>query len=238
MTISRYRRNSRPIPIISKMADKRPIAIIGQLSVNVCCRLLAFSYECVGTTCRRRFSDTMINWYWFIFFFTNSQSFTFVWPSIKCVVKSVCVWLCVCVCVCVKTAPVQKKRRSGGGQRNRCDTDIIAEGKCCLSCITLLYVFYAYAHMNPYIINNFDGLYTNNANIWFSYYIISPSLLWHCYLPSALWHCWLGVTKGIWSVKKLSDEVLAYLSVWSEMQMICISSGWCHRHLIISWLLH
>jgi len=45
-------------------------------------------------------------------------------------------------------------------------------------------------------------------------------------LPSLLWHCWLGV-------KKLSDRVLAWLSVWSVVQMICIwSSNWCHCHPI------
>jgi len=33
--------------------------------------------------------------------------------------------------------------------------------------------------------------------------------------------------------KKLSDEVLAWLSVWSKVQMICIWSSWCHCHPII-----
>ena len=28
--------------------------------------------------------------------------------------------------------------------------------------------------------------------------------------------------------------MLAWLSVWSEVQMICISSSWCHCHLVIS----
>jgi len=32
----------------------------------------------------------------------------------------------------------------------------------------------------------------------------------------------------------MSDEMLALLSVWSEVQMICIWSSWCHCHLIIS----
>ena len=36
------------------------------------------------------------------------------------------------------------------------------------------------------------------------------------------------------SVKNLSDEVLAWLSVWSEVQMICIWSSWCHCHPVIS----
>jgi len=30
--------------------------------------------------------------------------------------------------------------------------------------------------------------------------------------------------------KKFSDEVLAWLSVWSKVQMICIWSSWCHYH--------
>jgi len=34
--------------------------------------------------------------------------------------------------------------------------------------------------------------------------------------------------------KKSSDKVLAWLSVWSEVQMICISSSWCHCLPIIS----
>ena len=37
------------------------------------------------------------------------------------------------------------------------------------------------------------------------------------------------VCKKIWS-----DEVLARLSVWSEVQMICTWLSWCHSHPIIS----
>ena len=44
--------------------------------------------------------------------------------------------------------------------------------------------------------------------------------------------CWLGGRKSIQPVKIWSDEVLAWLSVWSEMQMICIWSSWCHCHPI------
>jgi len=43
----------------------------------------------------------------------------------------------------------------------------------------------------------------------------------------------LGVRKSIRHIKK-SDEVLARLSVWSEVEMICIWSSWCHCHPIIS----
>jgi len=34
--------------------------------------------------------------------------------------------------------------------------------------------------------------------------------------------------------KKLSDDVLAWLSLCSEVKMICIRSSWCHCHPIIS----
>ena len=49
-----------------------------------------------------------------------------------------------------------------------------------------------------------------------------------------LWCCWLGSRKGIRPVKKLSGGVLAWLSVWREVQMICIWSSWCHCHPVIS----
>ena len=38
----------------------------------------------------------------------------------------------------------------------------------------------------------------------------------------------VGWEAGIQPVKKLSGEVLAWLSVWSEVKMICIWSSWCH----------
>jgi len=53
-------------------------------------------------------------------------------------------------------------------------------------------------------------------------------------MPSVLWHCWLSIMNSIWPIKKLSDELLAWLSVWNEVQMICIWSSWCPCHLIIS----
>jgi len=40
---------------------------------------------------------------------------------------------------------------------------------------------------------------------------------------------WLGGRKGIRPVKKLSGWMLAWLSVWGEMQ-ICIWPSWCHCH--------
>ena len=47
--------------------------------------------------------------------------------------------------------------------------------------------------------------------------------------PSVLWRCWLGGRKGIRPVKQLSGGVLAWLSVWSEVQT-CIWPSWCHCH--------
>jgi len=51
---------------------------------------------------------------------------------------------------------------------------------------------------------------------------------------SVLRRCWMGSRKSIWPIKTTSDEVLAWLSVWSEVQTTCIRSSWCHCHPIIS----
>ena len=48
-------------------------------------------------------------------------------------------------------------------------------------------------------------------------------------MPSVLWRCWLDGRKGIRLVKKLSGGVLAWLSVWSELQT-CVCPSWCHCH--------
>ena len=51
----------------------------------------------------------------------------------------------------------------------------------------------------------------------------------HLLVPPVLWRCWLGSRKGIRPVRNLSGGVLAWLSVWSEVQT-CIWSSWCHCH--------
>ena len=38
-------------------------------------------------------------------------------------------------------------------------------------------------------------------------------------------------------VSNVNDEVLTWLSVWDEMQMICIWSSWCHCQRIISYFI-
>jgi len=40
------------------------------------------------------------------------------------------------------------------------------------------------------------------------------------------------MVKFWWRSGSLSGRVLAWLSLWSEMQMICIWSSWCHCHPI------
>jgi len=59
----------------------------------------------------------------------------------------------------------------------------------------------------------------------------SANNYYYCYflVPSVLWHCWLGGRKSIRPVKKLSGGVLAWLSVWSEVQT-CIWPSWCYCH--------
>jgi len=44
----------------------------------------------------------------------------------------------------------------------------------------------------------------------------------------------VGWQEGHPACKKLSGEVMVWLSVWSEVQMICIWFSWCHRHPIVS----
>jgi len=43
----------------------------------------------------------------------------------------------------------------------------------------------------------------------------------------------VGHHKEYLACKKLSDDMLAWISVWSEVQVICIWSSWCHCHPII-----
>jgi len=62
-----------------------------------------------------------------------------------------------------------------------------------------------------------------------AYYALHSIYVYVSSVPSVLWRCWLGGRKGIWSVKKLSGRVLAWLSVWSSVQT-CIWPSWCHCH--------
>ena len=52
-------------------------------------------------------------------------------------------------------------------------------------------------------------------------------ICWSAVMSCSQQHCWLGGRKGI--RKKLSGRVVAWLSVWSEVQS-CIWTSWCHWH--------
>ena len=73
------------------------------------------------------------------------------------------------------------------------------------------------------------GRYTSCLQIMTLYFNLQ---LWNAVsfqqLPSVLWRCWLGSRKGIRPVKNRVG-VLAWLSVWSEVQT-CIWPNWRHCH--------
>jgi len=58
-----------------------------------------------------------------------------------------------------------------------------------------------------------------------------PFYIASCVVDSAFsaWRCWLGGRKGIRPVKNWVVRVLAWLSVWSEVQT-CTWPSWCHCH--------
>ena len=60
-------------------------------------------------------------------------------------------------------------------------------------------------------------------------YVLKCQLLILDKMPSVLWRCWLGGRKGIRPVKDVNSGVLAWLSVWSEVQT-SIWPSWCHCH--------
>jgi len=54
------------------------------------------------------------------------------------------------------------------------------------------------------------------------------------------YYAFSALTLSVWqqeehpACKKLSDEVLLWLSVWSKVQIICIWSSWRHCHSVSS----
>ena len=80
------------------------------------------------------------------------------------------------------------------------------------NCMYVRFYFFNVFFKNPKVV------------LFYSYSFISTTVV-----PSVLWRCWLGGRKGIRPVKNLSGGVLAWLSVWSEMQT-CIWPSWCHCH--------
>jgi len=73
-------------------------------------------------------------------------------------------------------------------------------------------------------------MFSTYHNLGFIHIYCQASILHNYYslvVPSVLWRYWLGGRKGNRPVKHMSVGVLAWLSVWSEVQ-ICISPSWCH----------
>jgi len=73
------------------------------------------------------------------------------------------------------------------------------------------------------VFNDINVLNEKLSEIWINEYA----------LGSVFWHGWLGVTEHL-ACEKLTDELLAWLSVWREVQMICIWSTWYYCHPVIS----
>jgi len=49
-------------------------------------------------------------------------------------------------------------------------------------------------------------------------------IIWHIILPSVFYTVGWVASRPV----KMSFEVLVWLSVWSEVQIVCICSSWCH----------
>jgi len=47
-------------------------------------------------------------------------------------------------------------------------------------------------------------------------------------LPSVLWYCWLGIRKSIQPAKNLLMKCWCGYLFWSEVQILCMWSSWCH----------
>jgi len=110
------------------------------------------------------------------------------------------VCVCVCVCVCVSV--------SDGGVTEGTATDQVRYQCFCWGA--------AAAH---HLLHRRVGLLHSGWMLTLGYFQQPTVPLPSVPVPSVLWCWWLGGRKGIWSVKKLSGEVLAWLSVWSEMPL-------------------
>jgi len=90
------------------------------------------------------------------------------------------------------------------------------------------------AHANPHSCEKWSSLFLklfseDDINMVVSMHQSANELSANIVLQLVLWRCWLNGRKGIWPGKKLSGGVLAWLSVWSEVQT-CIWPSWCHCH--------
>jgi len=148
----------------------------------------------------------------------------FCWSTgqwfVRCFIKMFVIfsWLHVCVCVCVLVCFSRLwstlLRRSGTSLqvifilRWTVNAAVTIKHGCCSWC-------------NYLLINTVSVLLFVKYGMWHQCAFSALMLL-------------LGQQEGHLACKKLSGEVLAWLSVWSEVQMIDIWSSWCICHPIIS----
>ena len=77
--------------------------------------------------------------------------------------------------------------------------------------------------------------YTNHVIVVANYWLIILTLCLS-YFSQKYRHAFSALTLLVWhqeehpACKKLSVEVLVWLSVWSEVQIVCIWSSWRHCH--------
>ena len=68
-----------------------------------------------------------------------------------------------------------------------------------------------------------------HINVCLCYQLICWSfIIYICLYLSSLSDTVGWVSERPSGLQKLSDEVLVWLSVWSEVQIVCILSSWCH----------
>jgi len=83
-------------------------------------------------------------------------------------------------------------------------------------------------HGNSLQCHRISSIFNDAIAVIFYYFLIS------CEVPSVLWHCYLGIRKSIQPVKNWVMSCWHGYLDWSKVQMICISSSWCHCHPVIS----
>jgi len=80
-----------------------------------------------------------------------------------------------------------------------------------------------------------------NADIdhlpWQKWFVLFCMYLFHLFVSNIAFSdltLLIGHQEEHPACKKLRNEMLKWISVWNEVQMICIWSSWCHCYLVIS----
>ena len=106
----------------------------------------------------------------------------------------------------------------------RSATDAFSPGSCRLVSVIICYIFCVSSLLAAY----------GSVEMGFG-----SVILWLLDILSSVPSVLFGHHEEQPACKKLSDEVLVWLSVWSKVQIVCIWSSWCHcfPNLIISCLI-